>query len=86
VPGSAHRYLGRQPFFAGETISLADLAAYAHLEFTEASPEGQDLLAGSSLKPWLARMAAQPSARNTTWAVLRAAAELQPAQLRALCR
>jgi glutathione S-transferase len=71
--------LGDKPFFAGEAISLADLAAYAHLEFTEASPEGAELLAGSSLKPWLARMEARPSAQKTTWAVLRAAAELQPA-------
>jgi glutathione S-transferase len=66
--------LGDMPFFAGEAVSLADLAAVAHLDFMPLAPETRELLAASpALAAWLERMTARPSARNTTMAVLREA-------------
>jgi glutathione S-transferase len=59
--------LGAQPFFAGEALSLADLFAYAHLEFFALTPEGADMLAGSPLLGWMERMAMRPSVQNTSW-------------------
>ena len=58
--------LGAQPYFAGDTLSLADLAAVAHLEVAPASAEGAELIAGSPLLGWLERMAERPSVRNST--------------------
>ena len=58
--------LGSKPYFAGDTVTLADLAALAHLDFTTMSPEGAELLAGSPLLGWLERMNARPSVQNTT--------------------
>jgi glutathione S-transferase len=72
--------LGDKPYFAGDLVSLADIAALAHLDFMPAAPESAELLAGSpALVSWLDRMTSRPSARNTTMAVLRAALALQPA-------
>jgi len=45
------RLLGEQPYFAGETISLADLMVAPH----------------KNLVAWLARMEARPSLQATTW-------------------
>ena len=59
--------LGGQTYFAGETVSLADLFAISHLDYLTQTPEGADLLAGSPLLGWIERMNARPSARNTTW-------------------
>jgi glutathione S-transferase len=59
--------LGSQPYFAGDAVSLADLFAYGHFEFLGQTPEGGDLLAGSPLLGWMARMAARPSVQNTGW-------------------
>jgi glutathione S-transferase len=59
--------LGAQPYLAGEAVTLADLFAYGHFEFLAETPEGGDLLAGSSLLGWMERMAERPSMRNTTW-------------------
>jgi glutathione S-transferase len=58
--------LGSKPYFAGDAVSLADLMAVAHLDFTTMSPEGNELLAGSPLLGWLERMAERPSVQNTT--------------------
>jgi glutathione S-transferase len=61
-------------------VSLADIAAVAHLDIMPLSPEGSELLAAApALEAWLERMTSRSSARNTTMAVLRAAAEPQPA-------
>lgn len=57
--------LGEQTYFAGDAISLADLAAVAHLEMVPASPEGSEVIAGSPLLAWLARMAERPSVQAT---------------------
>lgn len=55
-----------KPFFAGDTVSLADLAAIAHLDFVQASPEGAELIAGSPLLGWIERMQARPSYQAST--------------------
>ena len=57
--------LGDQPYFAGDRVSLADLAAVAHLDLAPRSPEGAELMAGSPLLAWLDRMADRPSVRTT---------------------
>lgn len=57
--------LGGQSYFAGETVSLADLHAIPFLELLPDTPEGADLLAGSPLLGWLERMAVRSSVRNT---------------------
>lgn len=59
--------LGDNPYFAGDQISLADIMAFAHIEFMPMSPEGRELLEGSPLNAWLDRMNARPSAHATSW-------------------
>ena len=59
--------LRSKPFFSGESLSLADLMAFSHLDFFAQSPEGRELLANSPLSGWLERMSRRPSAANTTW-------------------
>lgn len=58
--------LGSSRYFAGDELSLADLAAVAHLDFVPASPEGAELIAGSPLLGWLEQMATRASVQNTT--------------------
>jgi glutathione S-transferase len=58
--------LADKPFFAGDSVSLADLAAIAHLDFTQASPEGGELIAGSPLLGWIERMQDRPSYQAST--------------------
>lgn len=57
--------LGGNRYFARDEISLADLAAVAHLDIVPASPEGAELIAGSPLLAWLDRMAVRPSVQKT---------------------
>ena len=72
--------LGDQPYLAGETVSLADIAALAHLDFMPAAAESAQMLAGSpALEAWLDRMMSRPSAQKTTMQALRAALEPVPA-------
>jgi glutathione S-transferase len=72
--------LGDKRHFGADAVSLADIAAVAHLDFMPAAPETAELLAGSpALEAWLERMTSRPSARNTTMAVLRAALEPEAA-------
>lgn len=58
--------LGSNRYFAGDELSLADLAAVAHLDVAPATPEGADMLAGSPLLDWLERMRARASVQHTT--------------------
>lgn len=58
--------LGSNRYFAGDRLSLADLAVVAHLDMATASPEGAELLAGSPLLAWLDHMAQRPSVQKTT--------------------
>ena len=57
--------LGGQSYFGGDQVSLADLAAIAHLEMVPMSPEGAELIAGSPLLAWLERMGQRPSVQKT---------------------
>jgi glutathione S-transferase len=57
--------LGANRWFAGDQLSLADLAAVCHLDLVPQSPEGAELIAGSPLLAWLDRMAERPSVQKT---------------------
>jgi glutathione S-transferase len=69
--------LGAQPYFAGDQVSLADLAAVAHLDMIPGTPEGGELMAGSPLLAWLDRMAERASVQRT--AMPRIMSEFAPA-------
>ncbi|HUW52974.1 MAG TPA: glutathione S-transferase family protein [Rhodanobacter sp.] len=60
--------LADQPYFAGDSISLADILLAPQLDFLCATPEWAPLVAGrESLQRWLDRMQQRPSMRATTW-------------------
>jgi glutathione S-transferase len=62
------RLLGEQSYFAGETLSLADLHVAPAIDFFTATPEWQELGAPhQNLVAWLTRMEARPGMRATTW-------------------
>ncbi|SHL66291.1 glutathione S-transferase [Bradyrhizobium lablabi] len=62
------RLLGEQAFFAGETISLADLMVAPAIGFFAQTPEWTELGAPhQNLVAWLARMEDRRSMRATTW-------------------
>jgi glutathione S-transferase len=62
--------LAGKPYFAGDQVSLADIMAFAHLDFFVQTPESADMLAGSPLLGWIEHMAARPSVAATSWARL----------------
>lgn len=57
--------LGDQTYFAGEALSLADLAAIAHLDLAPTIPEVAEMLTGSPLLGWIAHMTPRASVRST---------------------
>lgn len=58
--------LGGRHWFAGETMSLADLAVAPTVELLSMTPEGAGLLDGlDNLSPWLERMRERDSFRRT---------------------
>jgi glutathione S-transferase len=60
--------LGEKLFFAGDTLSLADILLAPQLEFIRATPEWEPLTAGAvNLRNWVDRMMARPSMAATTW-------------------
>jgi len=60
--------LGERPYFAGDTMSLADLMLAPAVEFFAMIPEWSALGAPhANLVAWLARMQDRPSMRATTW-------------------
>jgi glutathione S-transferase len=62
------RLLGEQSYFAGDTISLADLLLAPAIAFFTLTPEWAVLGAQhANLVAWLARMEARPSMQATTW-------------------
>ena len=67
------RLLGAQPYFAGDTVSIADLMLAAQFDFFAATPEGRGLVEGTVLVPWLTRMKERTSMQRT----------MPPAQFRA---
>lgn len=56
---------GSHEFLAGDTLSVADLMAAPHLLLFRATPEGRELLRGTSLDPWLTRMGERESVQAT---------------------
>ena len=62
------RLLGEQGYFAGDSLSLADLLVAPQLGFFTQTPEWSVLGAPhKNLVAWLARMEARPSLKATTW-------------------
>jgi glutathione S-transferase len=62
------RLLGEQPYFAGETVSLADLLLAPAVEFFTMIPEWTALgTPHAKLVAWMKRMQARPSMMATTW-------------------
>jgi glutathione S-transferase len=70
------RLLGSQTFFAGDSISLADLMIAPQLEIFSRAPEWAPLTADApNLVAWLERMNERASFKATTWERLAAMAE-----------
>jgi glutathione S-transferase len=70
------RLLGGNTYFAGDTLSLADLMIAPAMSFFTQTPEWSVLSAPhANLVAWLARMEARPSMQATTWERLAAVAE-----------
>jgi len=70
------RQLDGQSFFAGDSLSLADILLAPQLDYFEQTPEWQTLTAKhGNLHEWLARMRARPSMIATTWERVAALAE-----------
>jgi glutathione S-transferase len=62
------RLLGQQPWFTGDTLSLADLHVAPQIGFFTQTPEWPALgVPHRNLVAWLARMEARPSFGATTW-------------------
>jgi glutathione S-transferase len=62
------RLLGEQAFFAGDTLSLADLHIMPQVDFFTFTPEWTELgTPYQNLVDWLKRMQARPSFAATTW-------------------
>jgi glutathione S-transferase len=62
------RLLGPQLYFAGETVTLADLLLAPQLDVLAETPEWASLSAGNpNLVDWLDRMNARSSLKATTW-------------------
>jgi len=62
------RLLGEQAFFAGDSVSLADLMVAPAAAFFTATPEWAELgVPHPNLVAWLKRMEARPSLQATTW-------------------
>ena len=57
--------LGKQKFMAGDSISLADIMAIPHFEPFPTTPEGAEIMKGSTLLSWIDRMRARPSVQAT---------------------
>jgi glutathione S-transferase len=70
------RLLGQQPYFVGDTITLADLMLAPAVEFFTQTPEWTALGAPhANLGTWLLRMQARLSMKATTWERLATIAE-----------
>jgi glutathione S-transferase len=70
------RLLGRQSYFAGDAVSLADLMIAPQLDIFALAPEWAPLTADApNLVEWLGQMTARPSFKATTWERLAAMAE-----------
>jgi glutathione S-transferase len=63
--GELERLKGASDFMAGNSVSIADLMLAPQLEFFRATPEGAELLQGTSLDGWLTRMGMRASMQAT---------------------
>ena len=60
--------LGEQPYFAGDTLSLADLLLAPAVDFFTMIPEWTVLgVPHANLVAWMKRMQERPSLKSTTW-------------------
>jgi glutathione S-transferase len=59
------RLLADHAFFAGDRLSLADLMLAPQLDFFAGTREGREMLRGTRLVGWLARMNERPSMQRT---------------------
>lgn len=76
VFGELSRLLGDQPWFAGDTISLADFMVVGIMDILSLAPEWTELTAERpNLVQWLERMRARPSIAQTTMQAVRAMAD-----------
>ncbi|MFI4975662.1 MAG: glutathione S-transferase family protein [Caulobacterales bacterium] len=66
--------LGDKPYMAGDKLTLADLHLGPQIDMLAQCSEGREMLDGSPLEAWLARLNARPSFSATTWDQLAAAA------------
>jgi glutathione S-transferase len=63
--------LGDKPYFAGDAVSLADLAVAVQMDFLAECPEWAPLgEAAPNLPAWHARMMARASLQTTTWSAV----------------
>ena len=63
--GEIGRLKGASEFLTGSGVSIADLMLVPHLEYFRATPEGTELLKGTSLDGWLTRMTMRASMQAT---------------------
>ena len=72
VPNARHcvgvieAILGDKPFVIGDSLSLADIMMVTHIEYLSMTPEGAEILGGTRLAGWLARMQARASLKATS--------------------
>jgi len=59
------RLKGDASFMTGDSVSIADLMLAPHLEFFRATPEGVELLSGTTMDGWLTRMSLRASMQAT---------------------
>ncbi len=80
VPAARHAvevlagFLEASPYLAGEAFTLADVHAGPHLDMLSDCPEGAEMVKGTPIEGWLARLSARPSFAATTWPRLAEAA------------
>ncbi len=68
VMAELSRLLGDKPYFAADTLTLADLMIAPQLDFLAETPEWAVLTANRpNLQGWLARMRDRESMQATTW-------------------
>jgi glutathione S-transferase len=78
------RFLGGQPYFTGETLTLADLMLAPQFDFLQQTPEWEPLASShANLRQWLTRMQARTSLQATTWDKVAARANAAAAPARA---
>jgi glutathione S-transferase len=60
-------FLENSLYIAGEAFTLADIHAGVQLDLLAPAPEAAEMLKGTPIPAWLARLSARPSFATTTW-------------------